>query len=54
LLIRYAVSKLVLATRARIDQSEGLRLALLSGLSFVLGIVFLGMLVSDQAHAAGL
>ena len=48
------MSKLVVATRTRIDQSEGLRMALLSGLSFVLAIVFLGMLVSDQARAAGL
>ena len=46
------MSKIVVATRTRIDQSEGLRMALLSGLSFVLGIVFLGMLVSDQAAAS--
>ena len=41
------------ATRARIDQSEVLRMALLSGLSFLLGLTFLALLVADQAHAAG-
>jgi hypothetical protein len=46
------VSRLVIATRARIDQSEGLRVALLSGLSFLLGLTFLALLVADQAHAA--
>jgi len=48
------VSRLVIATRERIDQSEGLRMALLSGLSFLLGITFLALLVADQAHAAGI
>jgi len=46
------VSRLVLETRTRFDQSEGLRVALLSGLSFVLGLTFLALLVADQAHAA--
>ena len=41
-------------TRARIDQSEALRMALLSGLSFLLGLTFLALLVADQAHAAAL
>lgn len=48
------MSKLVVATRTRFGQSEGLRMAALSGLSFVLAIVFLGMLVADEARAAGL
>ena len=43
-----------LATRDRIVQSERVRMALLSGVSFVLGLTFIGFLVSDQAHAAGL
>jgi hypothetical protein len=54
LLIRYGMSDLVLATRSRISQSERIRMALLSGVSFVLGLTFLGLLVADQAHAAGL
>jgi hypothetical protein len=53
LLIRYAMSDLVFATR-RIGQSEHVRMVLLSGVSFVLGLTFLGLLVADQAHAAGL
>jgi len=48
------VSRLVTETRARIDQSEVLRMALLSGLSFLLGLTFLALLVADQAHAAGI
>jgi hypothetical protein len=46
------VSELVQATRTHLDQSERLRVALLSGLSFVLGLVFIGLLVADEAHAA--
>jgi hypothetical protein len=45
------MSKLVSATRTRLDQSERLRLALLSGISFILGITFLAMLVADEARA---
>ena len=48
------MSRIVDATRERIDQSATLRMALLSGLSFALGITFLALLVADQAHAAGL
>ncbi|HUQ42775.1 MAG TPA: hypothetical protein VM052_09750 [Candidatus Limnocylindrales bacterium] len=47
------MSKIVNATRTRIDQSETMRMALLSGASFVLGLIFIGLLVADQA-AAGL
>jgi len=55
LLIRYdEMSKLVVATRTRLDQSEGLRMALLSGASFLLGLVFVALLIADEAHAAGL
>ena len=48
------MSKLVNATMDRIDQSEPLRMALLSGASFVLGVVFLALLIADQARAAGI
>ena len=54
MLIRYVMSEFVLATRTRIVQSERVRMALLSGVSFVLGLAFIGFLVADQAHAAGL
>ena len=54
MLIRYAMSDIVLATRDRIVQSERVRMALLSGVSFALGLAFIGFLVADQAHAAGL
>ncbi|HEU5287493.1 MAG TPA: hypothetical protein VFV20_03755 [Candidatus Limnocylindria bacterium] len=46
------MSKLVLATMDRIDHSESLQMALLTGASLVLGIVFLGLLIADEAHAA--
>lgn len=48
------MSKLVLATMDRIDQSESVRMALLTGASVILGILFLGLLIADEAHAAGL
>ncbi len=47
------MSKLVQTTWQRIDESEPLRMALLSGASFVLGIAFIALLVSDQSHVAG-
>ena len=46
------MSELVQATRTQLDRSERLRVALLSGMSFVLGLVFIAMLVADEAHAA--
>ncbi len=46
------MSKLVIATRTRLDSNESLRMALLSGLSFVLGVTFLALLVADEARAA--
>jgi hypothetical protein len=46
------MSKLVIATQMRIDRSEGLRMAILSGMSFVLGLTFLALLVADEARAA--
>ncbi|HET7700091.1 MAG TPA: hypothetical protein VFM06_04390 [Candidatus Limnocylindria bacterium] len=48
------MSELVVATKTRIDQSERMRVALLSALSFVLGIAFIAMLVADEATAAHL
>jgi hypothetical protein len=47
------MGKLVIATRTRIDRSEGVRMALLSGMSFVLGLTFLALLVADEVSAAG-
>jgi hypothetical protein len=46
------VSHLVDVTRDRIDQSESLKMAILSAVSFVLGLTFLALLVADEAHAA--
>lgn len=46
------MSKLVRTTIGRIDESEPLRMALLSGASFVLGLVFIALLAADEAHAA--
>ncbi len=48
------MSKLVQTTLQQIDRSEPLRMALLSGLSFVLGLTFVGLLIADEARAAGL
>jgi hypothetical protein len=48
------MGKIVTTTRARIDQSEQLRMLLLSGASFVLGLTFLVLLIADEAHGAGL
>ena len=46
------MGKIVTTARYQVDHSESLRMALLSGLSFVLGIVFLALLAADQARAA--
>jgi hypothetical protein len=46
------MGKLVETAVERVDRSESLRMALLSGLSFILGLVFLALLVADEAHAA--
>ena len=48
------MSKLVTETIDRFDRSESLRIALLSGVSFVLGLTFLALLIADEAHAAGI
>jgi hypothetical protein len=45
------MTRLVQATRARLDESEQLRMALFSGLSFVLGLAFIALLIADEAHA---
>ena len=55
MLIRYAVmGKLVVTTREKLDRSESIRMALLSGFTFVLGLTFLALLIADEAHAAGI
>jgi len=46
------MGKLVTTTYRRIDRSEGLRMALLSGISFVLGLTFVALLIADEARAA--
>ena len=46
------MGKLVETAVERVDRSESLRMALLSGLSFILGLVFLALLVADEARAA--
>jgi hypothetical protein len=46
------MSKIVGATWTHIDRSERVRMALMSGFSFVLGLTFLALLVADQARAA--
>jgi hypothetical protein len=46
------MGKLVETAVQRVDRSESLRMALLSGLSFILGLVFIALLVADEAHAA--
>ena len=48
------MSELVVATRERLAVSEGLRVAVLAGLTTMLGAAFLLLLVADQAQAAGL
>ena len=48
------MSNLVFETRSRISRSEHVRMALLSGVSFVLGLTFIALLGADQATAAGL
>lgn len=50
----WRMSDLVFTTRSRIGQSERIRMALLSGVSFVLGLTFLALLVADEARAAGM
>lgn len=48
------MSRLVVATRTKLDESEGIRMALLSGATFLLGLTFLALLIADEAHAAGI
>jgi hypothetical protein len=47
------MTRLLATTRTRIDESEALRMALLAGISFVLGLTFVALLIADEAHAAG-
>ena len=46
------MSKLVVATKNKVGQSESARMALLSASSFVLGLAFIALLVADEARAA--
>ena len=48
------MGKFVVATRTKLDESESVRMALLSGFTFVLGLTFLALLIADEAHAAGI
>ena len=46
------MAELIEATRTRIESSEPLRVAALSTLAALLAVVFLVLLIGDQAHAA--
>jgi hypothetical protein len=46
------MSALIADTRERITQSEPLRTAVLACFSGLLGVVFIALLVADEAHAA--
>ena len=50
----WRMGKIVVATRAKLDASERIRMALLSGFTFALGLTFLALLIADEAHAAGI
>lgn len=45
------MSTLVIAARTRVGTSAGLQLALLSASSLILGLVFIALLVADEAKA---
>lgn len=47
------MSALIADTRERITHSERLRVAALACFSGLLGVVFIALLVADEAHAAG-
>jgi hypothetical protein len=48
------VSALISDTRERITRSESLRTTALACFSGLLAVVFIALLVADEAHAAGL
>jgi hypothetical protein len=41
-------------TRERISRSERIRIAAFACFSGLLGVVFIALLIADEAHAAGL
>jgi hypothetical protein len=47
------MSALIADTRERITHSERLRVTALACVSGLLGVVFIALLVADEAHAAG-
>jgi hypothetical protein len=47
------MSALIADTRERITRSERLRATALACVSALLGVVFIALLVADEAHAAG-
>jgi len=46
------MARLVSAALTRVDRSESLRLALLTGVSFLLGLTFIALLIADEAQAS--
>ncbi|HEY6202318.1 MAG TPA: hypothetical protein VI056_04680 [Candidatus Limnocylindria bacterium] len=47
------MSALIADTRERISHSERIRTTALACFSGLLGVVFIALLVADEAHAAG-
>jgi len=47
------MSALIADTRERISRSERIRTTALACFSGLLGVVFIALLVADEAHAAG-
>ena len=47
------MSALIADTRERISHSERIRATALACFSSLLGVVFIALLVADEAHAAG-
>ncbi len=47
------MSALIANTRERIARSERLRVTALACFSGILGVVFIALLIADEAHAAG-
>ncbi len=48
------MSALIADTRERIGRSERIRMTALACFSSLLAVVFIALLVADEAHAAGL
>ena len=47
------MSELIADTRERISRNERIRVTALACFSGLLGVVFIALLVADEAHAAG-